>query len=131
MDAQLEAEFPVVDPRMVGRRYRELLCISRSPGRSVDLPGWDRLTAVDVEDGSVQSYCFGDDWMVEEHVYAPNAERPESEARWIVGTALNLRTARTVLSVFAAGAIQEGPVAQAMLPYALPIGLHGTFRAGS
>lgn len=131
LDATLEAEFPVVEPRVVGRRYEALLCISRSPGRPADLPGWDTLTVIDVDDGRVQSYAFGNDWMLEEHVYAPNAGEPDAKARWVIGTALNLQTAKTVLSVFAAGAIHEGPVAQATLPYALPVGLHGTFRAGS
>jgi len=131
MDRTLEAEFPVVEPRVVGQRYQALLCISRSTGRPLDLPGWDRLTAVDVEDGSASFYDFGDDWMLEEHLYVPDAGQPDAKARWIVGTALNLRTAKTVLSVFAADAIQAGPVAQAVLPYALPVGLHGTFRATS
>ena len=34
---------------------------------------------------------------------------------------------RTVLSCFAADHLAAGPVAQATLPYALPLGLHGAF----
>lgn len=127
--ASIEGEFPVVDPLVVGKKYRDVVCITRSSTRPNDLPGWDRLSLLDVEGAAMESYVFGEDWMVEEHVYAPDASRPGQPARWVVGTALNLRTRKTVLSVFAADAIAAGPVAQATLPYALPVGLHGTFHA--
>jgi carotenoid cleavage dioxygenase len=127
--ASIEGEFPVVDPCMVGRRHREILCVTRGAMRSSAVPGWDSLSLIDVEQPRAQSYMFGDDWMVEEHVYAPNAVAPDLAAKWILGTALNLRTQKTVLSVFSADAISAGPLAQAELPYALPIGLHGTFHA--
>jgi len=127
--ASVEAEFPVVDPALVGRRHAHMVCIERSAARPGEVPGWDSLCCVDVERACAQSYAFGKDWMVEEHVYAPDASRPGMPARWLVGTALDLRSRRTVLSVFAADAVAAGPVAQATLPYALPSGLHGTFHA--
>ncbi|VTU12930.1 Retinal pigment epithelial membrane protein [Variovorax sp. SRS16] len=125
----VEGEFPVVDPLVVGRQYDRMVCITRSETRSTAMPGWDCLSSVTVDGADVQSYVFGDDWMVEEHVYASDASKPEMPAKWVLGTALNLRTRKTVLSVFAADAIDKGPVAQAELPYPLPVGLHGTFHA--
>ena len=46
---------------------------------------------------------------------------------WLIGTVHDLTQKKTMLSCFAAGALNDGPVAQATLPYALPLGLHGAF----
>ena len=65
--------------------------------------------------------------MPEEHIFvaAPNSA-PETDG-WIVGTALDFKEDRTLLNVFDVNALQDGPVATATLPYALPLGLHGRF----
>ena len=47
---EIEGEFPVIDPKVVGRKNREVLCVGRSPTRSADLPGYDELLIVDVDD---------------------------------------------------------------------------------
>ena len=59
----------------------------------------------------------------------PDRRDAREGAGWLVGTALDLRTARTVVSVFDATDLAAGPVARARLPYALPLGLHGSFAA--
>jgi len=46
-----------------------------------------------------------------------------------MGTALDTRADNTVLSIFDAAHVSDGPIAQARLPYSLPLGLHGTFRS--
>jgi len=45
----------------------------------------------------------------------------------VLGTALDFGRQKTVLSCLAADHLGAGPVAQATLPYALPLGLHGAF----
>ena len=35
----------------------------------------------------------------------------------------------TVVNVLEAGRIEDGPIAQATLPYKLPLGFHGNFTA--
>ena len=120
----IEGEFPVVDPNFVGRRQREVLCVGRSPSRDPSVPGFDELVCFDVESGAAQRFSYGSDWMVEEHVFAPATS---GKSEWIVGTALNFKRRVTVVSVFSATSIADGPIAQASLPYALPLGLHGLF----
>ena len=80
-----------------------------------------------MEDGATQRFDYGAEWMAEEHILVPEHSAAGARARWIVGTALDLRRKETVLSVFLAADVADGPVAQARLPYALPIGLHGCF----
>lgn len=72
-------------------------------------------------------FSYGDDRLVEEHLLV--RADGETRSRWIVGTALDLAERQTVLSIFNAEALDDGPVAQARLPYSLPLGLHGTYRA--
>ncbi|MBM3482274.1 MAG: hypothetical protein FJX66_03120 [Alphaproteobacteria bacterium] len=45
----------------------------------------------------------------------------------MVGTSLDFRAGITRLSVFEAARLSDGPIAQAALPYALPMGFHGKF----
>ena len=123
----LEGEFPVVAPALVGRKCSEIVCLGRSKERDADIPGFDELVSFDVDKGSTQRYAYGSDWLVEEHLLAPDASAPVGPAKWIVGTALNMVRRTTALSVFRAGSIADGPIAQASLPYFLPLGLHGIF----
>lgn len=46
---------------------------------------------------------------------------------WLVGTALDLRSRRTLLSVFDARLLAQGPLAQGSMDRAVPLGFHGTF----
>lgn len=123
----LEGEFPVVDPSLVGRKCGEILCLGRSKERDAALPGFDELVSFNVDQGSTQRYAYGNDWLAEEHLLVPDASTPVGPAKWIVGTALNVVRRTTSLSVFRAGSIAGGPIAQASLPYFLPLGLHGIF----
>ena len=122
-----ESEFPIIASNDVGRRYEQVLCVERGPARASDMPGFDQVALVNVDSGLSQRFSYGDDWLVEEHLLV--AADGEPTPRWIVGTALDVRAENTVLSVFDASHLSDGPIAQARLPYSLPLGLHGTFRA--
>lgn len=116
----LEAEFPRIDPRRVGMRHRTVVHATQLvDGR----PGFCAIARTNVETGRSQRFNYGSQAMVEEHVFVPDARG----AGWILGTSLDLARKRTVLSCFAADQLSAGPVAQATLPYALPLGLHGSF----
>lgn len=124
---EIEGEFPMVDPAVVGRRNREVLCVARSRGRREDLPGYDELLMFGIEEGVMQRFSYGDDYLVEEHIFVPDSANVSGPAKWIVGTALDLGRKQTVVSMFDATSIVHGPVARASLPYALPLGLHGCY----
>ena len=57
---------------------------------------------------------------------ADRSRGPE-QGGWIVGTALDWEHEVMRLNVFDAGHAADGPMASAVLPYALPLGLHGKF----
>ena len=125
--SSLEGEFPSVDPRRVGRRHDTVLCVARSRGRASDVVGYDQIALFMPDSGAEQRYTYGDDFLVEEHLLVPDSRQPAGPARWVIGTALDMKRRRTVCSVFDARSISAGPVAQAWLPYAMPLGLHGAF----
>jgi all-trans-8'-apo-beta-carotenal 15,15'-oxygenase len=124
-----DAEFPSVLPSDVTQPYRTLLCLERSSSRSRDVPGFDRVALIDAKTAERQNFSYGDDWLVEEHLLVAGDD--VRTPRWVLGTALDLRSKTTALSVFDAGDIAGGPIARAHLPYALPLGLHGTFVSDS
>ena len=82
---------------------------------------------VDVDSGRRQQFTYGDDWLVEEHIYADDPGSTRS--RWILGMALDLRAKQSVINVFDANHLGDGPVAQIRLDRSLPLGLHGNFRS--
>jgi all-trans-8'-apo-beta-carotenal 15,15'-oxygenase len=120
-----EGEFPVIAPNDVGQRYDRVLCVERSDRRPTDVPGFDQIALIDIHTGAAQRFPYGEGWQVEEHLLV--AAHGERVPRWVAGTALDTKERSTVLSIFDVENIGDGPVAQARLPYPLPLGLHGTF----
>jgi carotenoid cleavage dioxygenase len=119
------AEFPRVDPRVVGRRHTQVFVAERLDAGT--RPGFDAVLRLDVTNGKTDRYRYGADIMVEEHVFVP---RPGSGAEgdgWFVGTALDLKRKAMLFSVFDAAHLAGGPLAQATLPRVMPLGLHGIF----
>ena len=48
---------------------------------------------------------------------------------WLVGTTFDARRRVTLVNVIDARHVGAGPIAQAALPYWLPLGFHGNFSA--
>lgn len=124
--SQEAAEFPRIDPRHVGSHTRSIFVASRSPAIPQELFGMNVVARMDTASGRMQRFDYGGETLVEEHVFVPRAGAPEGTG-WLVGTAWNRVTRQTSFAVFDASAIDDGPIAQARLPYGLPLGLHGVF----
>lgn len=120
-------EFPVVDPRVVAQRHRQVWYPT-----AVDTGarwGFNGLMRLDIESGARERFSYGDDVVVEEHVMVPRpGSRGEGEG-WLLGMGYDIRRERSFLDVFDAQALAAGPVARAWLPYAVPYGFHGRFYA--
>jgi len=124
---RVDAEFPRIDPRLTGLRHRQLFHAAQL---SRTHPGFCAVTRSDVEHGTTEVYAYGGDHMVEEHVFVAEAGTRPGSAGWVLGTALDLKGQRTLLSCFKSDRLADGPVAQATLPVALPLGFHGMFVGG-
>lgn len=121
----VQAEFPQIDPRLAGRHHRHIVHTTQTMPTH---PGFSAIARTDMETGKTERYSFGEDHMVEEHLFVPEpGSTAGSGAGWLVGTALDLARKRTVLACFNAQKLADGPVALAAFPYALPLGFHGAF----
>jgi all-trans-8'-apo-beta-carotenal 15,15'-oxygenase len=126
-----DVEFPRVDPRRIGQRTRFLALGAGWPQHA----GRDRFPLLhgvqitDTETGRVRRFDYGAMWVAEEHVLIPKPGKSGELDAWLLGTAFDARRQATVLNLLDAAHLEDGPVAQAVLPYALPLGFHGNFTA--
>lgn len=120
-------EFPQVDPRVVARRHRYLV----SPVHLGRQPRWgfNGVQRLDWDTGRVDRFHFGDDVVVEEHLVIPKAGGATEGPAWLLGTGFDAGRQRSFACVFDAEAIDAGPLATVWLPYWVPLGFHGSFRA--
>lgn len=123
--ADVATEFPVVDPRLTGRRHESVLVLTAGPGPGPVHGGYDAVARLDMERGIVDRFPYPEHEMPEEHVLVP--EPGSREGGWVLGTSLDWRAGVTRLRVFREHALADGPVATATLPRLLPPGLHGRF----
>ena len=123
----IELEFPTVDPRISTRRHSRLIALCADNHSGVVHGGLNGVCSFNLESGKLERYDYPDSQIPEEHLFvATPGSKPECGG-WVLGTALDWEMDATVLNVFDADAINSGPVATAVLPYALPLGLHGKF----
>jgi all-trans-8'-apo-beta-carotenal 15,15'-oxygenase len=80
------------------------------------------VLSLDADGKALGHYDFGDDFIVEEQLYV----RAEGK-RYTLGTVFNAKQARTGLVLMDLDRLGDGPVAQAWLSRAMPLGFHGTF----
>jgi len=94
-----------------------------APGR----PGATTLYLHDWQTGDAQSWDYGVDHMVEEHLFIPKPGGTGERESWLIGTAINLKAGRSEVHVFDAADIGEGPLAVWQADYSWPLGFHGTW----
>jgi all-trans-8'-apo-beta-carotenal 15,15'-oxygenase len=120
------SDFPRVMPQVVAHRHRKLALLGSSKQGDAK---FESVAMVDTDSGAVDQYHFGQDWQVEEHILVPRHNARSETDGYLVGVAQNLVQGNTVLSVFDAAQIAQGPLALAHLPYRAPICFHGNFLA--
>ena len=119
-------EFPRFDPRRVGLGQQLTVMLQRGQALvGSQVFGFNTVLTHDGE--HTQRHDYGPGWLAEEHIYVPHPTLTPEKAGWVLGTAYHWPTEKTTLSVFNAGQLSAGPVAQVPLPYGLPLGLHGQF----
>ena len=114
-------EFSRSDPRRIGLPTAWLAMGAAwkdYPGRGGGLLHGVQLQ--DLASGRTQRHDDGEHALVEEHILVPKAGRNGERDAWLLGPVLNLLDAAH---------IEDGSVAQAVLPYALPLGFHRNFTA--
>jgi all-trans-8'-apo-beta-carotenal 15,15'-oxygenase len=80
------------------------------------------VLSLDANGKSLGHFEFGDDFVLEEQLYLKVDAK-----RYTMGTIFNAKKARTGLVLFDLDRVNDGPIAQAWLERAMPLGFHGTF----
>lgn len=119
------ADFPRYDQRFTGLHTSDLFMLGQTNHSEGLSFGVNQLLHIDAKSERVQQFDFGANMLVEEHVFVAKGSKPGDG--WLVGTAYDWQAGHTVMSVFNARHIKDGPISQATLPYSLPLGLHGQF----
>ena len=119
-------DFPQFNPAFGGKAARYLYTVGNSvAGR----PGETAILRHDLNTHEVQSYDYGPDCMVEEHLYIPSANPKSEDDGYLIGTTLDFKSKVTRLNVLRADRISDGPAAIFELAYALPLGFHGAWKS--
>ncbi len=84
---------------------------------------------LDIETGALGVHSYGPTTIPEEHLFAPRPGGGGEDDGWLIGVSLDFAAGVTWVSVFDAARLTDGALAVASLPYALPLGFHGTFVA--
>lgn len=125
LSSGVSSEFPVIDPRVSGRRYSRLVMLTSSGGAAHTM--LNEVSSFNMDSGRLDTYRYPADVIPEEHLYVPKMHNAPETGGWVVGTGLNFSKERTELRIFDADHLSDGPLATAALPYALPMGLHAKF----
>lgn len=121
-------EFPLFDPRTRGDRAATIFAPTREGTHAA--PYFNAVAAYDVERDHRQVHRYGESILAEEHVFVPKPGSTRVDEGWLVGTLLDSARGRSGIVVLDAQRIGQGPLAQAWLPYTVPLGFHGHFTAG-
>jgi all-trans-8'-apo-beta-carotenal 15,15'-oxygenase len=116
-------EFPMIDPRAALQKHG--VAYLTAGGHNNLNNGVKR---VDYLNGKTQFFDFGPDVVAGEPVFAarPGAGRDDG---WLIVQCLDGRSERAFFALFDAAYVDAGPIARISLPHALPISLHGWWRA--
>jgi len=130
-------EFPRIDDRYAGEKYRYGWMLVIDPTKPVELKGgspggllMNTLGLVDHETGTKQSWWCGPVSSLQEPCFIPRAPDATEGDGYIVALANRIAEGRTDLLLFEALAIEKGPIATIKLPVRLRMGLHGNWAPG-
>jgi carotenoid cleavage oxygenase len=114
-------EFPRVDERLVGKRYR----YGYAPTVTNNGPGGDALLKHDFARGSTQSRSFGPEKSLGEFIFHPSSPDAAEDEGVVMGYIYDRPTDRSALAILDAQTLQT--IASIKLPHRVPAGFHGNW----
>jgi carotenoid cleavage dioxygenase len=132
------AEFPRIDERLTGRRYRHGWFLEMDPRRPVELRGgspagvmMNCLFHKDLESGAEQHWWCGPVSSLQEPCFIPRHKTSSEGDGWLVQICNRLEDHSSDLLIFNAREIEAGPVATIQIPIRMRFGLHGNWANAS
>jgi carotenoid cleavage dioxygenase len=118
-------EFPRVDPRREGRRYRYGYAVRTIEGG--DGPRFGSLVQYDHQTGSARGHDFGPGCFPGEGVFAPASAGGGEDEGFVLSLVFDEARGQSRLEVLDATAFDKPPVASVALPQRVPFGFHGSW----
>ncbi|MDQ2928258.1 MAG: carotenoid oxygenase family protein [Pseudomonadota bacterium] len=123
-------EFPRIDPRRIGTAARYVATASSWKNYGARKGAlFHGVQLRDLQTGRVDRFDYGGRMVVEEHIVVPKPRGTNELDAWLVGTTFDAQRKVSIVNVLDARHVADGPIAQAALPYWLPLGFHGNFSA--
>ena len=124
-------EFPRIDERRFGQRYRHLYTVSVPADGNPQLTGATKLYKHDLETGSRRVHDFGDGHLPGEFVFVPATADAQEDEGWLVGLVINTAEDTTDLAILDARSFEAPPIATIRIPHRVPPGFHGNWFPAS
>ncbi len=122
------SEFPRMDERYTGHRYRHGYIAAASTRQRGDGGLFHEITHVNLESGATKTRDAGVGNGVSEPVFVPESEGSAEGVGWLLATVYQQATKNSDLVVLNAAAVDDGPVATIQLDHRIPFGFHGNWR---
>ena len=131
----LVGEFPRIDDRVAGHKYRHGFLLVQDLEKPVDLPGgrsasglmMNTLAHIDIETGEKDVYWVGPVSSLQEPAFIPRPGATEEADGYLIAIENRLVEMGSRLLLFRARNLAAGPIAVAALPFRLRMGLHGNW----
>jgi all-trans-8'-apo-beta-carotenal 15,15'-oxygenase len=117
-------EFPQIDPRRSTRRHDYSYVAVQDPVRFQG----QGIARIDHRSGAGQVFCPPGNVLVEP-TFVPRPGGDAEDDGWVLTVGYQESHHRSRLMVFDAAGIADGPVAEAWLPFHVPMSYHGTFTS--
>ncbi|MDN4518970.1 carotenoid oxygenase family protein [Mycolicibacterium austroafricanum] len=122
--ADFGCEFPQIDPRRSTRRHDYSYVAVQDPVRFQG----QGIARIDHRSGAGQVFCPPGNVLVEP-TFVPRPGGDAEDDGWVLTVGYQESHHRSRLMVFDAAGIADGPVAEAWLPFHVPMSYHGTFTS--
>ena len=113
-------EFPSIDPRRAGRKYRYVYAMSTEPGWFL----FNGLTKHDLQSGEEQVFAFPSGVYASETPFAPRDGSTTEDDGYLLTFTSDVNADRSHCEIFDARDIAVGPIARVRLPERICSGTH-------
>jgi carotenoid cleavage dioxygenase len=122
------AEFPSVDPRVVGARSRHAYSMILGDEPTLRFTG---VMKYDTDTGASQAWEWGPGRYGSESPFAPRTDAGAEDDGYLVSFVHDERENRSEVAVLRADDLAAGPVARVLLPQRVPLGFHACWVPGA
>jgi carotenoid cleavage dioxygenase len=125
----LDIQFPRIDDRVQGRRYRKAFVNGTVRPTAGRVDGFDTVAVIDVESGARDEFSFGDGAYCGEPVFV--ARGSQEGDGWLLSLVWDSARNESFLAVLDAARVSAGPVAKVHMPARVPGGFHCHWRSAA